>query len=518
MRNPADKKEKLTMQLAFQPKQDDLYQLYQFGTATKIGAGGSRGGSKSASADLIMFLRRLTYAGTSGLFVMKVYQDMLDIHIRPLIVKYPVLDDMFNRQDMIISLPNGSFIRFLSGDRLEEFQKRKGREFADIVVDQSELFTQDELEFLYTINRSTNPKITAKTLLCFNPGGVSHSYHKRIFIEKRYENREIPEEFAFVQMFGWDNAYWSLKNLLAEGLTIEQYHTWPAQKRFDYFIKTDYGQILDRLPENKRKAELLGDFDIFEGMFFSDFRWGHHVLENYKRKAAFNTVGGLDYGRTTVLEILQRDYEGTIVCCGEVYLPDMESPSERANAIADYLIANELYRLTIIYDTDMDISQISNVGFDKRPVDIFREIFRQRMGDNAPYMEVVNKISLDRNRGFRAVCNEAVKEYLHIKKVTVEGREIEKSGVYFSKNCTALIDCITTLIFDPKDKTGADFDRSANPKTDHPYDAFKMGFMKIYTPLLKKESLLPKWAQEEFDIEEDEDDERVYERRFKNVW
>jgi phage terminase large subunit len=471
----------------FQPVQAKLYDIYEFGTATKIGFGGSRGGTKSHTADILMLVRRFKYPKTNGLFVMQVYQDMIDIHITPLFEFYPDLEKGFNKQGMILKLPNGSYIRFLSGDNLAQFRKRKGRGFADIVVDQSELFTQDEIEFLFTINRSTNPNITPKTMLCFNPGNTGHSYHKRVFYDKIYENNEKAEEFDYLQTYGWDNAYWCLKQLARDGFTIEDYHKWDSDKRFNYFIKSDYGKILDALQENQRKAELMGDMNIFEGMFFSDFRYEHHIIKNYKYQPQWSPIGGLDYGNVTCLEILQRDNEGRVVVFGECYLPNLGNPGERANAIADYLIEKELYKLDIIHDTDMEISQLSNVGFDKTPIEIFRGVFKQRMGDNAPKMRCVSKKSLDRNKPYRSVVNEAVKEYLHVKKVS------GKADLYFSSEVKYLIKCMTELIYDPMDKNGMDFDQSQTPKKDHPYDGFKYGFMALYIPKDKPKDKTPQW-------------------------
>jgi hypothetical protein len=469
----------LEIDYEFQPVQAKLYNLYEFGSATRIGFGGSRGGTKSATSDILMLLRRAKYPKTNGLFVMKVYQDMTDIHLTPLFQRYPELENNFNKQDMILRLPNGSYIRFLSGDNLKSFQQRKGREFADIVIDQSELFTQEELEFLTTINRSTNLDITPKMMFCFNPGNIGHTYHKRVFYDKIYEANEKAEDWAFIQTFGWDNAYWCQKSLITDGLTMGDYHKWSSDKRFNYFItRSDYGKTLDRQQDSKRKAELLGDMDIFEGMFFSDFRRDTHVI-NYEIKKEWNTIGGLDYGNVTCLEIMQRDYEGSIVACSECYLPDMTNPSDRANAIADHLIENEFFNLKIIHDTDMEISQLSNVGYDKTPIEIFRSVFKQRMGDKAPAMLCVNKTSLDRNKGYRAVVNEAVKEYLHINK---EGRP----KLFFSSAVKHLIKCVSELIYDSADKSGVDFDRSSNPKKDHQYDGFKYGFMNLYTPINQK--------------------------------
>lgn len=509
--------------IELQPIQGQLYELYEEGKATKIGFGGPRGGTKSHSAMMLMLLRRFKYPGTNGLFIMRVLQDMEDIHLTPLFDAYPELEIGFNRQKMFLRLKNGSYVRFLSGENLESFQKRKGRGFADVMIDQSELFSKEEIEFLYTINRSVKPGITSKILLCFNPGNIGHAYHKRIFYDKLFEENENPEEFAYLQAKGWDNAYWSIRemakmhNIPMETLDQEKtlalidiYHQLPEKERFNIFIKTDYGRLLNGLPENKRRAELYGDMEIFEGMFFEDFRYRHHVIENIKISPLRSTMSGLDYGNVTVLTILQRDAEGTIVVAGECYLPDLTNPSDRANAIADYLLEKEIYQLEMIYDTDMEISQLSNIGVDKTPIAIFRDVFKQRMGNKAPKMRCVNKKSLDKNKPYRTVVNESVKEFLKIRRTCLKCKKVieretqcpdcnlplaEASKVYFSSEAKHLIQFLSEAIFDPLDKSGGDFDRSQIPKKDHPYDSFKYGFMELYTPRPKPKDPRPGWLK-----------------------
>jgi hypothetical protein len=513
------------MDIELQPIQNQLWKLYDKGKATKIGFGGPRGGTKSHSADSLMIMRRLKYRGTNGLFIMRVYQDMLDIHIRPMFDAYPELEAGFNKQDMILKLPYGSYIRFLSGENLESFQKRKGRGFADVMIDQSELFSKEEIEFLYTINRSVKPGITPKMLLCFNPGNIGHAYHKRVFYDKIYEDNEVPEDFAYLQAKGWDNAYWAIKDMARiKGLEpggldgqqilklIHEYHKLNEDTRFKIFIRTDYGKVLDGLPDSKRRAELLGDMEIFEGMFFEDFRRKYHVIEYEISNFRKASIGGLDYGNVTVLIVLQRDSEGTIIAGGECYLPDLTNPTERANAIADYLLENELHRLDIVYDTDMEISQLSNIGVDKTPITIFRDVFKQRMGEKAPKMRCVNKTSLDKKKHYRVVVNDAVKEYLHIRKlcsqckmmlrkdedkcIRCKATVIYQTKLFISENCKFLIKFLGEAIYDPLDTAGRDFDRSQTPKKDHPYDAMKYGFMELYVPKKPKEDSRPKWLRD----------------------
>ena len=174
----------LAFNFNLQPKQNELIQIYENSIATKIGLGGSRGGAKSHTADDLMLIRRLKYPKTSGLLAMRLLDDVKDIHIRPLMARFPFLNDWYNKQDKIVTFPNGSFFRFISIENLDELKKRAGRGFCDIMIDQSELFTQEEIEFFGTINRyvpidGEDLDVIPKMLLTFNPGGIGHTYHKR---------------------------------------------------------------------------------------------------------------------------------------------------------------------------------------------------------------------------------------------------------------------------------------------------------------------------------------------------
>lgn len=39
-----------------------------------------------------------------------------------------------------------------------------------------------------------------------NPGGRSHQYIKRLFVDRRYESRENPEDYVFIQAKVTDNS------------------------------------------------------------------------------------------------------------------------------------------------------------------------------------------------------------------------------------------------------------------------------------------------------------------------
>lgn len=80
-----------------------------------------------------------------------------------------------------------------------------------------------------------------------NPGGPSHGYFKRLFLDKRYEGDERPEDYSFIQSLVTDNAA-----LMAS--------------------QPDYVRQLQNLPPHIRAMWLEGRWDVLEGQFFEDFR------------------------------------------------------------------------------------------------------------------------------------------------------------------------------------------------------------------------------------------------------
>ena len=79
-----------------------------------------------------------------------------------------------------------------------------------------------------------------------NPGGPGHSYIKRLFIDRRFEPGENPDDYVFIPARVTDN-----KALLA--------------------AQPDYLKQLEALPRRLRQAWLEGRWDIFQGQVFSEF-------------------------------------------------------------------------------------------------------------------------------------------------------------------------------------------------------------------------------------------------------
>ena len=262
--------------LKLQPKQTELLNLCDDSVARIIGYGGSRGGGKSGALRRIMLLRRLSHPGTAGLIFRRVYDDLKRNHIDKFFEEFPELFKFYRATDHEIILPsvNGnppSRIVFGYAETLQEVKRKfHGVEYMDMFVDQAEQLSEEEMKIMRTACRWPGVgRHQCKTVLFFNPGGIGIAYLKRIFNEKKFTEKERPEDFAFIQAYGWDNVEWVRSALIEEGLTEEDFYSWDNDRRFNYFInESQYGQELDSLPQALRIGYLMGSFDTFAGQYF----------------------------------------------------------------------------------------------------------------------------------------------------------------------------------------------------------------------------------------------------------
>jgi hypothetical protein len=277
--------------LRFQPKQEQIGKLFYrkgIDVATWIGGGGSRAGGKSGGLRRIMLDRRQQRPMTHGVIIRRTWPDLERNHVQRYFLEFPELRNHWHEGKKKFTLPNGSEIHFMFAENQQEVdQKFWGPEFYDIMVDQAEQFSEQELITIKTCNRWPGAALgECKTGLFFNPGGVGTEFLRRVFAQKRFKDNEKAQDFEFVHLFGWDNYVW-FESL---GLTAKQFYALPdglkkgeeckhgAQGdgaeytccRFHLFIyRTAEGRKLNALPPSLRAGHLLGSFDSFAGQYFA---------------------------------------------------------------------------------------------------------------------------------------------------------------------------------------------------------------------------------------------------------
>jgi hypothetical protein len=280
-------------------------------------------------------------AGTRWCILRRTYDLVRENHIEPLLTQWPFMRDWYRVGDKELLLPNKSVIAFRYAETPGDVEGMIGKEYRGFVVDQAEAFTERELITMKSCTRWPGVSASAcKFILTFNPGGIGHSFLKRIFYDKRYKTDiqhrdtlrtveqddgsfswiENPREYSFIQAFGWDNWEWAKDPLVtdlahADGMTDDELAAWPAEtrkareeaackvyyhwdadKQFDYFTKrTQHGRELNALPEAMRVGWLLGRMDQFAGQYYDIFSLERHVAPC--RPAAWDTRWiGIDWG------------------------------------------------------------------------------------------------------------------------------------------------------------------------------------------------------------------------------
>lgn len=298
--------------------------LLENSQASFMGYGGSRGGAKSGAVRRCMVRRRMTYPGTSGQILRRVWDDVEKNHVNKMWEEFPELHQFYKSGSHVIELPNGSRIFFDAAEtKIDVERKAYGPEYMDLFVDQAEQFSEDELVQLKTTCRWPGMDLHAcKFGLFFNPGGPGAGYLQRVFSpqNKKYKPNENPADYVFLQAYGWDNVEWCRAALNADGISVDQFYSWDNDKRFEYYIlRSQYGQEQNALPAHKRAGQLLGDFTKFAGQYFAfdkdvhvwaqsevyvkptwkrwisfDWGFGHHASAHWHALASYKDENGND--------------------------------------------------------------------------------------------------------------------------------------------------------------------------------------------------------------------------------
>ena len=210
-----------------------------------IGFGGARGGGKSWAVRTKAKLLALRYPGIKILIVRRTYPELMNNHIQ--ILRTELLDvARYNDKDKVLRFNNGSSINFMYCAKDADLDRMQGVEYDVIFLDEATQLSEWQMKTISACLRGVN-RFPKRIYYTCNPGGQGHGYIKRIFIDKKYEAGEDPNDYTFIQSLVTDNVV----------LMREQ---------------PDYVKQLEALPEKLRKAWLEGDWDIFEGQFFEDFR------------------------------------------------------------------------------------------------------------------------------------------------------------------------------------------------------------------------------------------------------
>ena len=206
--------------------------------------GGARGGGKSWAVRWKAVLLCAKYPGIRVLIMRKSYPELLENHIKPLQIQLAGVA-RYNSLTHEIRFPNGSSIKFMFCAKDSDLMKIQGHEYDVIAIDEATQMTEYQIKTVMACLRGANSFPKRMYMTC-NPGGPGHQYIKRLK-DRRFRSDENPADYVFIQSLVTDN-----KALMEK--------------------QPDYVEQLKAQPPKQREAWLHGNWDVYEGQFFEEFR------------------------------------------------------------------------------------------------------------------------------------------------------------------------------------------------------------------------------------------------------
>lgn len=388
--------------------------------------GGSRGPGKSYflrwyGYRLIGILRKLGIAEpVVGLFC-EDYPILQDRQISKIEEEFVGLGELKSTQKRGLGfyVNGGGMIALRNLDKPAKYQSA---EFAGILVDE---LTKNPVRTFDILRGSLRwPGLDPKWLkfvAASNPGSIGHLWVKAYFIDKMYPPELEPEarKFAYIPALPDDNPY----------------------------LDADYWHMLETLPPELARAWRWGDWDVFEGQAFGEWRRHLHVAQPFTIPDEWLRWRAIDWGYSApmcCLWLAKNPATGQVVVYRELYRDHLTDPEQAREILR--LTGDEKIRLTVA-----DPSLWTKVSLEEKTrstADVYAEHgIRMQRADNS---------RIDGKR--------RVHEQLAIQEDT------DEPGIIVFENCRNLIRTLPAL---PRDEVNVeDVDTDSE---DHAYDALRYG-------------------------------------------
>lgn len=410
------------------PKQREFFLT----DARHVGYGGARGGGKSWALRRKMVLRRLKYPGSSGLLLRRTYPELYENHVIPLRQELQGVA-RYNQERHEFIFPNGSRLVLGYCDSEADVFRYQGQEYDDIGLEEATRFTEFQRNFLVTCNRTTRTDLKPRMYYTANPGGPGHAWFKRLFIDRQFREGENPEDYVFIPARVYDN---------------------PHIMRND----PEYVRQLESLPEQLRRAYLEGDWDIFSGQVFTEFRRDVHVVAPFEVPKEWRKWRALDYGYANPACVLWLAVapDDTVYVYRELYQAGLT-----AAQLAQKVV--ELSRGEDVILTLADPAIFAKTGHE---------------GESIAETLRANGLPVQRADNDRLAGKQRVHEYLTVSEGP-DGRPVSRLRIF--STCLNLIRTLPQLTCDPH--RPEDVDTACE---DHAYDALRYALMNRLAPKVER--------------------------------
>lgn len=263
--------------------------------------GGARGGGKSWAMRRKLVLLSLANPGLNSLILRRTLPELRENHVIPLLRELNGVA-RYSATERVFTFPNGARIKLGYCDGANDVYQYQGQEYDVVGLEEATHFTEEQMRFLTTCNRTVKKDFRARMYYTCNPGNVGHAWVKRLFIDRRYGRGENPEDYRFIPARVYDN-----EALMA--------------------ADPDYVRTLESLPEDLRRAYLEGDWDVHAGQYFREFSRDRHVAIPFELPPWWRRFRSMDWGYNDPCCVLWHavDGDGRVYTYRELYVRGLKA-------------------------------------------------------------------------------------------------------------------------------------------------------------------------------------------------
>lgn len=344
--------------------------------------GGAKSPGKSCALTMEAVAYALEYPGTTPYLFRSSFDDLEANLIEEFIKRVPKELYNYDGQKHNAHLNNGSTIKFRYISNEVDAYKYNGRSIPWIGVDELTEHMEKEIQILLSCNRSAS-RVPVRFRATANPGNKGHKY-----VYKRYIQ---PTDYG--------------KKTYIDPVTSNKVQFIPATVYDGVLVENDpaYVKRLENLPETERRAYLLGDWDIFEGQFFSGSFGIHNLCHPFiidDQEDNSRIFGSLDHGlvHPTSFGLWYLSPNGTMYRIF-TYHANGGTTRRHAEAICEAIescrFTRYIYPCEVFYDYSMNEKVKMNEYNYRSVLDEYEDVFRGTTGGKNTVFIPANKRKVD---------------------------------------------------------------------------------------------------------------------------
>jgi hypothetical protein len=214
-----------------------------------------------------------------------------------------------------LKFPNGSVMMFRYAETLNDATRRQGGQYQLLLFDERNLTPPDVCSFLESRLRSGKSEVPVLGIRSgTNPGGIGHGASKVRYVDSTKHGTRV--------------------HIDARGREVRFI---PSRLSDNPHINPEYAHDLDNLPEKLRAAFRDGNWDVFAGQMFSEWRHDRHVVKPTDLPAEWDRANGIDWGWSNPWAVLWGASEpdtGRLWIYREIYQTQVGEAAQAAAILA----------------------------------------------------------------------------------------------------------------------------------------------------------------------------------------